>query len=712
MPRDSSKRFGAGAPQDNRLRRPFDDGNEQTAAGYTDPFAERQIDTDLNSAGTGVNLDDEWMRSFGAGAPRDNEAEKRIAAGYALAMTDRSLRRPIGKDEIEKAFNVLIEYKRGKAPITARIIANNEWWRLRNWEEIGEPKNPTDPKPSSAWLFNMLANKHADAMDNYPQPDVLPRAKDDVKAARALSKVIPVILRQADFEGTYDRETWRKFINGAGIYGVFWDPSKDDVTVRGIDPLSIYWEPGIRDIQTSRNVYVTEELPDELLCELYPQLDGKLGGDAFQTEKVRESENVDHTGKTTVIDWYYKKRGHLHYCRFVAGCGEDGILESTENKAAGGDESYANGWYDDGAYPFVFDVCYPLENSPFGFGPVDVAKDPQKYVDQLDSLALKNAMNGSRQRYFVRKAAGVNVGQFRDTTREIVEVEGSLDEQNIKPIESRPLDGIYATIRSQKIDELKETTGNRDFSQGGTASGVTSGSAIAALQEAGNKLSRDQNKSAYRAFEKICYLIIERIRQFYTDPRVFRITGTNGNTEFASFDNSEIAAQEIPDEFGETFGSRKPIFDIEVKAQKSSPFSREIQNQRAQELFGLGLFNPQIADQASIVLDMMDFEGKDRILEKITQNGGMYQQIIQLQQQNAELLNTIAALTGQPATDDGSPAPMGGAGAPAASAGRRPAASKSESEAADRLFNGGAVAGANTAAADAMRKKVQNGASV
>ena len=58
----------------------------------------------------------------------------------------------------------------------------------------------------------------------------------------------------------------------------------------------------------------------------------------------------------------------------------------------------------------------------------------------------------------------------------------------MKPIEVFPLNGTYYQVYQGKIEELKETSGNRDFSQGSTASGVTAASAIAALQEAGSKL--------------------------------------------------------------------------------------------------------------------------------------------------------------------------------------------------------------------------------
>ena len=109
--------------------------------------------------------------------------------------------------------------------------------------------------------------------------------------------------------------------------------------------------------------------------------------------------------------------------------------------------------------------------------------------------------------------------------------------------------------RQSRIEELKEISGNRDMTQGGTTGGVTAASAIAALQEAGSKLSRDMLKSAYRAFSRQCYLMIELMRQFYDEQRIFRIVGPSGENQFlleaatqtlASLRNTGQRSQGVP----------------------------------------------------------------------------------------------------------------------------------------------------------------------
>jgi hypothetical protein len=161
------------------------------------------------------------------------------------------------------------------------------------------------------------------------------------------------------------------------------------------------------------------------------------------------------------------------------------------------------------------------------------------------------------------------------------------------------------------------------------------------MQEAGSKLSRDNNKASYRAFRKLCLMVIELIRQFYDLPRCFRIMGENGTQRFIQYSNAGIMPQHQGMDMGMDMGFRLPLFDIEVTAQKQSPYSKMAQNELALQFFGAGFFNPQIADQALACLDMMDFDRKHFVMQKIAQNGTLFQQLQMAQQQVVQLASII-----------------------------------------------------------------------
>ena len=583
----------------------------------------------------------------------------------------KALAQVIGREQIQAAQQTLQRYKEGKANLEQRIVENEQWFKLRHWECMRKSET-NQVEPSSGWLFNSIANKHADAMDNYPSPNVLPREEGDKGEAEMLSSILPVILEQNDFEETYDNVWDYKLKAGTGIYGVYWDNEKmnglGDISIRKVDIINLFWESGITDIQRSRNLFHVELADNDLLLGVYPQLEGKLGNSTLDISKYIYDDAVDTNNKSAVVDWYYKKNQNgrvvLHYVKYV----NDVVLFATENEP----EKYPTGWYDHGLYPFVFDPLFSVEGTPCGFGYIDVGKSAQEYIDRGNQAIMQNMLTNARPRTFSPLNGGINEEEYADQTRDIVHYEGSPD--GIIPVQGKPLNDIYVTVIANKVDELKEVTGNRDISTGGTTSGVTAASAIAAMQEAGSKLSRDSSKAAYRAFRKVCLMVIELIRQFYDMPRCFRIMGENGAARFVEYSNAGITPQFQGVEMGVDMGYRVPLFDIEITAQKQSPYSKMSQNELALQFYSAGFFNPQMADQALACLDMMDFDRKQFIMQKIAQNGGMYQQMLMMQQQMLQMAKMLDAQNGTNMaemiaagiTGGVAPTPMAGGQAPGA----------------------------------------------
>lgn len=561
-----------------------------------------------------------------------------------VAMDEEAFMKPmIGEDEIRAAKETLLKYKRGKVNLENRVVVNEQWYKMRHWEQLRKTEQMGEIYPASAWLFNALANKHADAMDNYPAPAVLPRESGDEAVAKMLSSVIPVVLEQNEYEEVYSDKWWYKLKHGTGVEGVFWNPEKNgglgDIEIRNVDILNLFWEPGVKDVQQSKHLFHVQMMDNDDIAAMWPQLQDNLSGKDFDVAKYLYDDMVDTSDKTIVVDWYYKKAGLLHYCKFAAGQ----VLYASEN-----DEAYADrGFYDHGQYPFVFDPLYKEEGTPTGFGMVDVMKDPQTYIDKLNQAILKSALMASKKRFFIRTDGSVNEAEFADWSKDFVHVfGGSLGEDSIREIVTQPLPEIYVHILNQKIEELKETVGNRDFSQGGTTGGVTAASAIAALQEAGSKLGRDMIKAAYRAFTRLNALVVELIRQFYDEPRCFRILGEQGMQEFVTFDNA--AMQPVAqNDFGIDMGMRKPVFDISVRSQKSSPFSKISQNELAKEFYSLGFFDPERAEQALLCMEMMDFDGKQQVVQQIKERAAAYeaqqQMAMQMQAGQSGQLNDPAA---------------------------------------------------------------------
>ena len=524
----------------------------------------------------------------------------------------------IDEGAITRANQLLRKYRAGKAALEARIVEAEQWWKLRHNEIPRDGR--TDPRENvSAWLFNTIAGKHADAMDAYPQPNFLPREASDRETARLLGAVVPCILEQCGFEEVWSDVMWQKLKQGTGVYKILWDPAKlhglGDVAVTRADVLSLFWEPGLTDIQKSPNLFHVEMWDREKLRNAWPDAGAVHGG--VTVSRYLNEDGADTADRVPVVDWYYKKGGKLHYCKYAG----SQVLYATENDP----KLCERGWYDHGMYPFVFDRLYPVEGSPCGFGYVDVGKHAQDSIDRLGSAVTRNALMAAEPRYFIRGDGAVNEEEFADWTAPLVHVSGNLGADSVRQITVSPVADVCVAVLNNKIEELKFTAGNQDVQNGQNPSGVTAASAIAALQETAGRMSRDSTRGAYRAFSRVVEQVVELVRQFYEMPRAFRITGEAGREAFISFSNAAMVPKAQGVDFGVDMGWRTPGFDVKAAPAKKTAYTSMGQNETALQLYKLGFFQPRNALQALSCLEMMDFDGKDAVIRRIRQNAAVLQ---------------------------------------------------------------------------------------
>ena len=605
--------------------------------------------------------------------PQSNQpSELEIRAQNEMAMLKRTAQKKqmqaqmkpkIDSKAVTQASEILRKYKEGKARLEQKIIANEEFWKLRQWNYM----NSGDTS-ATAWLWSCIQSRHSDIMDSYPTCNFQPRQSDDKAEAIKLSAIVPVVFEQNRYEDVYSDVAWYTLKHGGSVQGVFWDGSKHngigDIVIKKIDFINFFWEPGITDIQESQNVFNTELVANNILEQRYPQCVGKLGGQNITLAKYLYDDKVDTSDKSVVVDWYYHTFVHgkktLQYVKYV----NDIVLYATENEIIGKEKVTIDpetgipltiplekplaerGLYDHALYPFVTMSLYPVEGSICGYGITDIGRDTQIHIDKLNKAIIDNAIQGASPRYFVRDDGSINLKQFNDLNEKFVSVEGNLGEENIRPIDHKPLDGIYVNYLTQKIDELKYVTSNQDVNNGVAPSGVTSASGIAALQESQGKNSRNTNKTFHRAFREVCYMAVELIRQFYDVPRTFRINPDGMQEQFVSYDNSGLKPQ-AQMTMGMDMGLRLPEFDIDITAEKANPYKKMEINDLALSFYNAGFFNPQMTDQALACLGMMDFNKKDEIMRKISENGTLAEMLLLYQQMALQFASQISPELGQ-----------------------------------------------------------------
>lgn len=554
------------------------------------------------------------------------------------------------KEKLQRIRAYYTHYRQEMRDLRDRIKQAHLWYKTQQTEFGSNKTDKNAPECRTGHLFNAVQYKHADIMDNFPHINILPREKADEELAKTLSGIMPFILENADFRRVYSSGSYDKLISGTSIYGVFYEQNDGgNIVIEKVDPLRFACQPGISDIQDSKYVFYDSFMDIEEFADLY--------GDRpnIQTQATYDEEKVgaerDFLSDVVVItDCYYKtyKDGKkiLHFVKFSGG----EVLDYTEGK-----EEYKDGLYKHGLYPFRFDVLHPDGDSLFGLGIVDIGKDVQAYIDKLDEIISTNALLCAEPRYVVAESAGINENELMNIKQKVVRAARSITNDDLHEIKPSNLPAFISNHREMKIEELKEILGNRDFSQGGTSGGVTAASAITALQNSGDKLSRDMINNSYYVFQEIVWLVIELIREFYTEERTYRILGEDGNFSYETFSNSGMQEHPVAGGIEEFFDTdevegvaelldvpvtyEKPLFDITLTVEKNNPYQRAQHNELILALYNMKLFDPQNADVGKFVISNLNFDGKDKLLQQIeeTQQAQAEQTKITTQTGGAEM---------------------------------------------------------------------------
>ena len=509
----------------------------------------------------------------------------------------------LSREFIAKAAEAYSRYKGEMSDFREKVRENDKWYKC-NYGRLIKP-GTNEPGPATAFIANAIFNRYADFIDNYPVPNIIERNPECSETAKKLRDIVPVLLDMTSFREKYKQNCYNKMKNGAGIYGVFYNESEEQIEVTVVDILDFFCDIRVNDIQDSQFIFVRNAVDNEVLRERYPKFSELFQGGCTIEGRERTYRSDD---RTEVIDCYYKTSdGRVHMMKLV---NEGVVIDATEDIPG-----YESGLYAHGMYPFVIDNMYPDDDNIMGFSLIDITRNPQMYIDKLDAAILKNSMLSSHPRWLIKDTGGINKKEFTDMTKEVISSATDVDEKNIKMFQVSSLPVFVREHREKKIEELKEIAGNRDWNNGGTNNGVTAASAIEALQNSGQKLSRANIDDTYDSYKRIIYMVIELVREFFNRKSVYRVTDENGHKSFIEFSNGEMYGTER-DVFGfRVEGARKRAeFDISVVPQKQNPYTNEANNRTINELWKTGYFAPQNMEISIMALRCMSFDSRDKLI--------------------------------------------------------------------------------------------------
>lgn len=478
-------------------------------------------------------------------------------------------------------------------------------------------------------LKSTFNNCVADQMDNMPEALMIPETKEMSAVAEDLTDIVRFVLDKNNYESLHRRRIEDCFCTGTAVTQIAWDEQMDNgngnVAIFRWAIENFLWDPMADNIQDARAIFKVSWHPKSWYEEHYPDKVDDMGSDdsvygelglpeAQKNMSVGEDEE-----RILMLEYWYrkydaKKKRHTINVAYMAG---SVLLESCEDV------------YKHGMYPFVLDVYTPIEGLPVGEGLIQEFVPMMRYVNRYADYIDMNLRMSSKGRLLVNRSAGIDKDALLDWETDVVEGD-RIDASALTWMQNQPFTGAVTQQMMQLQTDIKQDSGQNQFSRGETAGGVTAASAISALQEAGGKITRLRTNVFNQGFQSIVEQIIWLISQFYDNKRTVLVTG---RTPF----EGERAVDASPSHLFGKVKNANPCYTVQVQVQRRNPLRQQAQNELFMQAYSM-------AAQAgahfplSALFELLHVDGKERILPVLRETEMFQQQMQQLAAQNEQLI--------------------------------------------------------------------------
>lgn len=497
--------------------------------------------------------------------------------------------------EAARLYELFREFYEAGAGERARIDRCERIYRGDHWFDV-PVTDPNEPRPVTPVIHSAIENVRADLDDFVPEAVITADSAAYSELAETLTRVIKENHLNCAYDEQYRAVTHDLLVCGYGVQEIGYDPEAEggmgSAFVRHVDVGSILFDPLVSDLQDGRAVFKYTRFTREWFADHYPEHAGELSDDGLFMD-------VDGDGCLTprydrsimLIECWLRKfdskteKYSVHMVKLAGGV----VLEDSRR-------SFPEGLYRHGRYPFVVTTLFPRRGTCLGLGLVDMYETSQRYSDKLDQMVMKNALLSSHNKLLVTGSSGFDADDLRDWSKEVHKGDNL---SGVTWFQTAPLPAYLIGYIADMRDTIKEESGSNEWSRGMTNYGVTSGTAISALQEKSSKRARMAAKSLHSAFRRAVEQELELERQFALGLRCIKTYIDRSDPEGAA--RADAAAREVMNMDDMPISIR-----VTVKVQKETGFSAIAHNDTVFRLVETGMITPEVG------LEMIVFEGKEQ----------------------------------------------------------------------------------------------------
>lgn len=488
-----------------------------------------------------------------------------------------------------------------KESLSALAEAHAEW---REYDDLYLAKHWSSqraswrPDPVVNYVAYVVDQKSPQLTNNKPTGLILPRGVGDEEAARLFTQATEVITERIDFDDKTVEVVQTGLLLGTAWYKVYWDNSltggssklktlwKGDVAIDTPDPSNMYHDPQANTVDECRYIIYAVPKTTQWVKEKFGQ---KVPPDqVFETEIYDRPSKNQTDGMVTFYEYWYRKDGKIN-CVYAAG---GKVLKEIKEV------------YNHGRYPFVAFRPKKKRKSILGIGEPKNIVNNQKLLNKLIEMPTTNAMLTQNPIAIIDPTSGINASKWTNKPGQVWPAKNPKDA--VHWLQPPPLSNDYYKLTDMLTTYIERMAGVYDSMTGETPKGVTAAAAIQMLVEQGSIPIKGISNNLYSAIKDVYELMIELIKENYTETRYLRIED-EGEYRFVEFNAAQHADLD---------------YDVIVTAGASTPTSKAYIAQLASDLFDRGLL------LGSEYLEMQEqLPNKERIVSRLKE--------IEAQQQGA-----------------------------------------------------------------------------
>lgn len=485
-------------------------------------------------------------------------------------------------------------------------------------------------------LKSTINNVVADQMLSMPEAKVVPETPEMQDAADDLQDILHFITYCAnDYEQIHYKRCEDFYCTGTAITQIAWDQDmnygKGDVALIRWPIEAFLWDATAERLEDCRAVMKVSWHPLSWYRSHWPE-EGKYVGaeegthnNVGMSDAQEDAEHQNDEKRALLIEYWWREYNAKtrRYTINVAYAAGNALLEKQTDV------------YNHGMYPFVIDVHDSIEGSLAGEGLVHELAPMMRYINRYASYCDMNARKSSNGRLLVRRNAGIDKEALTDMDNDIIEGD-SIQPDSVVWMQNQPFNGTITQLMTMMQSDLKADSGANQFTRGETTGGIVSGKAINSLIQAGGKIASMRTEQLKFGNKNMDEQKAWLVSQFYEDGRTIMITGRKSVT---------VDTQKMFGKKGK--GSvNPPPYTVQIEISSRDPQRIANQNQMMMEAYTMAAQAQQNFPLSSL-FQILNLDGKDRILPVIKENEHYQEQMQQLMSQVEQMQQQMEQLTEQ-----------------------------------------------------------------